>query len=205
VWTDPFHQNTTAYGPSDFNATHRVSFAYTYYLPIGQGKLLYSNASGLMDKVVGGWGIRGITQLQSGLPQSPSMNLSRVGICASACTARPDRIGNGNLPRGERSIKQFYDVSAFQLLPAGGTSGRIGNAGRNILIGPPINNFDFQLFKEVTFRETQSVEFRWEMYNALNHTQWLAPSTNVESPSTFGVITGTQPPRIMQFALRYAF
>ncbi len=205
VWTDPFNQNGTAYGPSDFNATHRLSIAYTYFLPIGQGKALLGSLHGVGDKVLGGWGVRGITQLQSGLPQSPSMNLSREGICASACTARPDRVGNGNLSRGTRTIKHFYDVNAFQLLPAGGVSGRIGNAGRNILISPPINNFDFQLFKETTLRETQSVEFRWEMYNALNHTQWLAPGTNVESPSTFGVITGTQPPRIMQFALRYSF
>ncbi len=205
VWTDPFHQNSTAYGPSDFNATHRLSVAYTYVLPIGQGQALLGSAHGVGNKIISGWGVRGITQLQSGLPQSPSMNLSREGICASACTARPDRIGNGNLPRGTRTINHFYDVTAFQLLPAGGTSGRIGNAGRNILIAPPINNTDFQLFKETSFERSQSVEFRWEMYNALNHTQWLAPSTNVESPSTFGVITGTQAPRIMQFALRYAF
>lgn len=205
VWTDPFHQNSTAYGPSDFNATHRLSVAYTYYLPIGQGQPLMSDLHGVADKIIGGWGIRGITQLQSGLPQSPSMNLSREGICAVACTARPDRIGNGNLPLGTRTIKRFYDVNAFKLLPAGGTSGQIGNAGRNILIAPPINDTDFQLFKDVNFRGTQNVEFRWEMYNFFNHTQWLAPSTNVESPSTFGVITGTQPPRIMQFALRYSF
>jgi len=133
------------------------------------------------------------------------MNLSREGICAVACSARPNRVGNGNLSRGQRTIHHFYDASAFQLIPAGGVSGEIGNAGRDILIGPPTNNMDFQLYKDTTIHNAQSVEIRWEMYNVLNHTQWGAPSVNAESPSTFGVITSTQPPRIMQFAARYSF
>jgi hypothetical protein len=91
------------------------------------------------------------------------------------------------------------------VIPAGGVSGLIGNSGRNVLTAPPIVDSDFQLFKDTNVYENQSVEFRWEMYNVLNHTQWSAPSVNMESPSTFGVITGTAAPRIMQFALRYQF
>lgn len=203
-WSNPFDR-ATADGPSDFNAPNRFTAAYTYQLPFGRGEMFLGNAGVLTNKVVSGWGIRGITQYQSGLPQTPTMNLSREGICATACIARPDRLGNGNLARGVRTIHRFYDVSAFQVLPAGGVSGRIGDAGRNILTGPPINDFDIQLFKQVSFAESQKVEFRWEMYNAFNHTQWSAPSVNMESPSTFGVITATAPPRIMQFALRYSF
>lgn len=203
-WSDPFHRGT-ADGPSDFNAPNRLTAAYTYQLPFGRGAMFLSNLNTVADKVLGGWGVRGIAQYQSGLPQTPTMNLSREGICSTACIARPDRVGNGNLPRGARTIHRFYDVNAFHVLPAGGVSGRIGDAGRNILTGPPINDFDFQLFKEVSFAESQHVEFRWEMYNAFNHTQWSAPSVNMESPSTFGVITATAPPRIMQFALRYSF
>lgn len=203
-WSNPFNR-ATADGPSDFNAPNRLTAAYTYQLPFGHGGLLLANVNDLENKIVSGWGVRGITQYQSGLPQTPTMNLSREGICATACIARPDRIGNGNLPRGERTIHRFYDVNAFKVLPPGGVSGRIGDSGRNILTGPPINDFDFQVFKDVSFAESQKVEFRWEMYNALNHTQWSAPSVNMESPSTFGVITGTAAPRIMQFALRYSF
>ena len=203
-WSNPFDR-ATADGPSDFNATHRFSGSYSYNFPFGHDHALLGNTNNVVNAMVGGWGIRGITMLQSGLPQTPSMNLSREGICATACIARPDRIGNGNLPRGTRTIHRFYDVNAFQVLPAGGVSGRIGNSGRNILIGPPVTNTDFQLFKDTQLHENQSVEFRWEMYNFFNHTQWAPPSVNMESPSTFGVITGTAAPRIMQFALRYSF
>jgi hypothetical protein len=43
------------------------------------------------------------------------------------------------------------------------------------------------------------------MFNAFNHAQWTAPSVNLEAPATFGVITNTRDPRIMQFVLRYSF
>ena len=204
AWTDPFNR-TTARGPSDFNATHRFSAAYSYELPFGHGRSFLNGLNGFSDKLVGGWGIRGITTIQTGLPQSPGMNLSRVGICSASCSARPDRVADGNLPSDQRTINRYYDVTAFQVLPAGGVSGRVGNAGRNILVAPGVNNFDLQLFKDTRFLEHQNIEFRWEMFNAFNHTQWGAPAVNLESPATFGRISGTRDPRIMQFVLRYSF
>lgn len=204
VWTDPFNRRT-ARGPSDFDARNRFSAAYSYELPFGKGKAMLSNLSPVADKLASGWGVRGVTFFQTGLPQSPSMNLSRTGICSAACTARPDRIGNGNLSKSERTINRFYDVSAFRLLAAGGADARVGNAGRGILTGPGINNFDLQIFKETRLREKQSLDFRWEMFNAFNHAQFTAPAVNLEAPGTFGVITNTRDPRIMQFVLRYSF
>jgi hypothetical protein len=133
------------------------------------------------------------------------MALSRTGICAAACTARPDRIGDGNLPKSQQTVQRYWDVAAFRLLAPGGTEGRVGNAGRDILRTPGINQWDIQLFKDTRIRESQSLEFRWELLNAFNHTQWGPPSTNVETPTLFGTITSTRPPRIMQFVLRYAF
>jgi hypothetical protein len=204
VWTDPFNRRT-ARGPSDFDARNRFSAAYSYELPFGKGKGLLKNLAPAADKLVSGWGVRGVTFFQTGLPQSPGMNLSRTGICSAACTARPDRIGDGNLAKDQRTLNRFYDVAAFRLLAAGGAESRVGNAGRNILNGPGINNFDLQIFKETRFSERHSLDFRWEMFNAFNHTQWLAPPVNLESPATFGVITSTRDPRIMQLVLRYSF
>ncbi|MFP5230928.1 MAG: carboxypeptidase regulatory-like domain-containing protein [Acidobacteriota bacterium] len=206
-WTDPYHQNQTAYGPSEFNIPNRLSIAYGYALPIGKGQAMFGTASGVTNAIMSGWGTRGIYQLQNGVPQSASMNLSRVGICSAACTARPNQVGNGNLPRSQRTSTHFYNTSAFSLIPAGGASGTIGNAGRDNLLGPPTNKWDAQLYKDTPIHDNQNVEFRWELYNALNHPQWAQPSTNAESPATFGVITGVAPQswRIMQFAVRYQF
>ena len=79
------------------------------------------------------------------------------------------------------------------------------NAGRNILNSPGINNFDLQIYKGTRLTERHALEFRWEMFNAWNHAQFLAPGTNLESPATFGKITDTRAPRIMQLVLKYSF
>ena len=138
-WVDPFNRGT-ARGPSDFDARNRFSAAYAYELPFGKGKPWLGGLNGPADQFVSGWGVRGLTSFQTGLPQSPTMNLSRTGICSAACSARPDRLSDGNLSKSDRTIDRFYDVTAFQLLPAGGAAARVGNAGRNILVSPGINN-----------------------------------------------------------------
>ncbi len=204
VWVDPFNYHT-ANGPSDFDARNRFSAAYEYQLPFGKGKALGAGVSDLTNKFIGGWGVRGITVFQTGLPQSPAQNLSRNAVCASSCSARADRIGNGNLDKGVRTINRFYDVSAFALTAPGGASLRVGNSGRNVLIGPGVNNFDLQVFKDTRITESQTLGFRWEMFNAWNHAQFTSPAVNMEAASTFGVITGTRDPRIMQLVLKYTF
>ncbi|MFN0170355.1 MAG: TonB-dependent receptor domain-containing protein [Bryobacteraceae bacterium] len=201
-WVDPFDRNT-GFGPSDFNVPLRYTTAFEYALPVGKGKKFEFN--GAADKVLGGWGIRGIAQFMSGLPTNPGMALSRTGICATSCSARPDRVGNGNLPSGERTIQRWFDVSAFRLLAAGGADRRVGNAGRNILRQPGVNQWDLQIYKDTKLFETHSLEFRWEMLNAFNHTQWGGANANAETPTQFGIITSTRPPRIMQLVLRYSF
>ncbi len=199
VWVDPLNKRT-ARGPADFDARNRFSAAYEYRLP---GWL--TPARGVAAKALSGWGVRGVTFFQTGLPQSPSMAISRNGTCVATCSARPDRIGNGNLDKSERTIQRFYDVGAFRLLAAGGAEARVGNAGRNVLTSAGINNWDLQIFKDTRIREGHSLEFRWEMFNAFNHTQWGSAGTNLEAPQQFGVISSTRLPRIMQFVLRYAF
>jgi hypothetical protein len=204
-WTDPTRRLETAKGPSDFDARNRFSAAFEYSLPFGRGRALGNQLNGIAERLVGGWGVRGTVFLQTGDLASPSMNLARVGICSTACVARPDRVGDGNLSKDERTLDRFFDINAFQLLPNGGVSCRVGNAGRNILYQPGITNHDLQVFKNTRIRETHTLEFRWEMYNAWNHANWGAASVNAEVPATFGVISSRGATRTMQFALKYAF
>ncbi len=139
------------------------------------------------------------------------MNLSRTNLCAAACSARADRIGDGNLPKSIRTENglsrdpnvAFWDFNAF-VLPGLATP-RIGNAGRGILRGPGRNNWDLGIFKQFQITESKRVEFRYEMFNALNHANFLAPSSSLESQSVFGRITGTEAPRISQFVLKVVF
>jgi hypothetical protein len=84
-----------------------------------------------------------------------------------------------------------------------------GNAGRNIIRKPGINNWDVSVFKKILIRENQNIEFRWEMFNAFNHTQWSDVNTYNDTAtnplSTFGQINGGRPGRYIQFALKYIF
>jgi hypothetical protein len=80
-----------------------------------------------------------------------------------------------------------------------------GNGGRNTIEQPGINNWDLGVFKNTCVRERFNVQFRWEMFNAWNHTQFGAASLNMSSVN-FGKITGTLVgPRRMQFGLRLTF
>jgi hypothetical protein len=204
VWTDPTRRLETAKGPSDFDARNRLTMAFEYQLPFGRHGALLKNM-GAADRLVSGWGARGTVVFQSGELASPAMNLARTGICATACSARPDRVGAGNLGKGERTQDRFWDINAFQLIQNAGVDRRVGNSGRNVLYQPGIKGHDFQVFKNTKLFESHTLEFRWEMYNAWNHANWGAASANLEVPSTFGKILTRGGGRTMQFALKYGF
>jgi Carboxypeptidase regulatory-like domain/TonB-dependent Receptor Plug Domain/TonB dependent receptor len=91
-----------------------------------------------------------------------------------------------------------------------------GNAGRNILIGPGLTDFDFSLFKNNHIRrisENFNIQFRAELFNVLNHPNFAPPptpgNTDIFTPSgapspSVGVLTGTTTTsREVQFALKF--
>jgi hypothetical protein len=161
---------------------------------------LPSPAHGIARSVLGGWQTNGILSSQSGLPFSV---VSGQDIAlAGTGTQRPNLIGDPHLDTGRarsRLIQQYFNPAAFAL-PA---TGAYGNAGRNILTGPGSWNLDFGLFKRTRVTERAELQFRWELFNALNHANLLNPNNIITAPLP-GVITSTTGPRIMQFALKLA-
>jgi len=80
-----------------------------------------------------------------------------------------------------------------------------GTLQRNSLRGPGYVNFDLALSKTTALiGERLKVEFRAEFFNILNHANFTSPVTNINS-GQFGQVTSTQPPRIIQLALRFTF
>lgn len=75
------------------------------------------------------------------------------------------------------------------------------------------NNWDIALYKNFPLREQMRIQFRWELYNAFNHTQFESvdttarfdPATGEQVNSQFGQLTSARAPRLMQFALRFYF
>jgi hypothetical protein len=116
--------------------------------------------------------------------------------------------GNPALPRGQRSLSEYFNTGVFER-PVQGT---IGNAPKDVFRGPGINNWDLALFKSFVIREKASVQLRWEAYNAFNHTQWMGVATNAtfnpagqQVNGQFGQVTSARDPRIMQIAIRVGF
>jgi len=93
--------------------------------------------------------------------------------------------------------------------------GTLGNIGRNGVFGPKEWSFDMAVSRSIALRETQRVEFRAEAFNVTNSfrpggisVQGTSGSGNflqLNNPSTFGVLRSALDPRILQFALKYAF
>ncbi|MGH9374421.1 MAG: TonB-dependent receptor domain-containing protein, partial [Vicinamibacterales bacterium] len=103
------------HGLSTFDVRHNLVVSYIWDIPIGKGRRL-DLGNGWLNATLGGWQFNGISTARTGRPFTPaiSFNEARVGH------SRPDRIADGNLPRGERTIERWYDTSAF-VAPAPGS------------------------------------------------------------------------------------
>lgn len=136
--------------------------------------------------------------MQQGFPFTPVINSDPHNI-AFAYARRPDVVGDPRVDycRPERC----FDISAFRM-PTPGTP---GNAGRNIIRGPGINNWDLAIFKNFQFTETIQLQFRAEAFNAFNHTQLNNPNSNIELPTQGGRVFSAKAPRIGQFGLKLYF
>jgi hypothetical protein len=201
----PFPQNSYDLRPekglADFDQRHRWVTSFDYALPFGRGRR-HNIESGLIDAIAGGWNVGGILTITSGFPFSPVLGFDPSNT-GDQGLVRADRIGNGNLPGGQRSPDQWFDINAFAI-PADFT---YGNAGRNILIGPGQRILDASIRKEFTVVHEQKLEFRAEFFNMLNHPNFAQPDPFIDDgPGAAGTITDLAfAQRQIQLALKYHF
>jgi hypothetical protein len=185
------------YGPAN-DYRHNAVISYVYDLPFGKGKRFLGSAEGILNLLLGGWQVNGITTFRSGAALSLSSPVSNNR--GNRAGNRPDRLGDGNLPSGERTVERWFDTTAFRD-PVPGT---YGNSGEGILRGPALANWDLSLFKNVPITEGVRVQFRWEMFNAFNHVNYQNPSVN-SGDARFGRISSALTARQMQLGLKLLF
>ncbi len=183
-------------GNSDQIRRHIFSAVYNYELPFGKGKK-WVNGGGVLNQVVGGWQVGGITYLRTGAPFSLSFTATQPGWMGG----RPDQIASGVLSRSERSIYKWFDPAAFTVPAAFAW----GNEARNNLFGPGDIIFDVSVLKDFALTERVKAQFRSEFFNLPNHANFGNPSTNISTPSTVGRITSAGDPRQIQFGLKILF
>lgn len=182
-----------------------------YELPFGKGRKYLADAPGYLDQILGGWEISLINQYASGQPLTVTYSPPRGVVSGiqqdfrGANNYRPDLIGKPVLSsdmRGTGNVVRYLNPAAFR----NPTASVFGNAGRNIAFGPAFNQLDFALNK--SFRlpfENTRLQFRTEIFNLLNHTNFAPPNTNFSSGGSFGTIANTFDQRLVQFGLKLVF
>jgi len=176
---------------------HGFVYSSTYELPFGKGKTFLGDAGRLTNLVIGGWQLGGVFSKSAGEPFTVTTS---GGITNAGGADRPNRIGDGALPGGQRSIDRWFDVSAFAVQP----QFTYGNSGRNILFGPGVTNLDFSLAKVFSLTERFRVQFRAEAFNASNTPAFGNPAANINTPGV-GTINSAGEPRRVQFGLKLLY
>ena len=194
---DPFDLGW-ARGISDLNFPLRWVSNVIYTTPTLNGRTPW------MKQALGGWEVSGIITSQSGAPFSimGGGNNSGSDIYLDRADVVP---GQGfDVRQGSRTqwLNEYFNTSAFTV----NAPGTFGDSGRNIFQGPPINTTDLTLAKNWAMTERYKLQFRWEMFNALNHPNFGKPVSTI-GWSNFGAITslGPIPPRVMQAGLKFTF
>ncbi|PYV39828.1 MAG: hypothetical protein DMG06_22075 [Acidobacteria bacterium] len=225
-YQDPDNINADrALAPDDI--PQMLNVAATYEFPFGDRKP-FLNKKGTLNKLLGGWLLTGNFNTQTGVPLAISCPGNQL---TSRCNLIGDPQFTGSRSKQER-ITQWINPAAFEppfgsdqnfwanYDPTDDRAWRFGTAGPRLpgIRSPGFWNLDTALAKRFHIDEARYFEFRWEMFNALNHQNLGFPNTGFCLPpkpdgSTdlvhqagcqFGRITNIQTdPRSMEFALKF--
>jgi hypothetical protein len=182
--------------PSNFNQTHKLSWALIYQLPFGKGRH-FLNRGGWLNAVVGGWNFSTLSSLESGMPLALATFQNLTNSIDGG--SRPNRLGSGLLTGSQRSIYKWFDPSAF-VSPAPYTFGNDSRTEPD-LTAPGTFNMSALLQKQYYFTEKRYVELRCQAANVLNHFNPGGPNTTIGAPGV-ATITGGNGGRGLQLALK---
>jgi hypothetical protein len=226
---DRFHVRND-YGNVEGTRRHRFLFTGVYQLPFGQGRA-HLNTGGWKNAVLGGWEMTNVTLVETGPWLTPSISAggcqvpllsnntcpfldgqpetndqSNTNVANRGAFLRPDQIST-NLYQGQ-SRAHYFNLGAFSATSVG--AGRFGNAGVGILQGPGTFTASLGLAKVFHVTERLKVRFESTFTNVFNHTNFAPPSTYIDVPATFGVLSAPQTAenagnRTGQLALRVEF
>jgi hypothetical protein len=197
-----FYDLRSQKGISSYDQPLNNTTALLGELPFGHGKRFGGSMGPAADAVLGGWDIAAINTMTSGQPVNLTYTPSSLATVSSVAPYRPNITGDPMMPAGQRSYIQYLNPNTVQIPDY---TQPFGNAGRNIARSMPFYQLDFAVHKTFPLRnEYRRLEFRAELFNAFNKTNFSPPDGN-RSNATFGTISSTFPARQIQVALRFAF
>ena len=192
---------------ASFDTPDRLVVSYILDIPVGKGRKFMGNAHGFTNAALGGWGVQGVTTVQSGFPLHITTNTNNANSPGSG-SQRPNVLAGCNQSISgsiTSKLNRYFNTSCF-VQPAPFTFGDESRTDSN-LRSPGVANWDFSAFKSFAIAPEgkATLQFRAEFFNIFNRVQFGYPGQALGS-SSFGQITTQQNlPRLVQFALRASF
>ncbi len=200
--TDVFNYDLDK-GYSDLDRRHAFVFNAVYALSS------YKNLGKLGSAILGDWQLNTIASFYSGTPLNILSGVNRAGLIGNT-TQRPDRVAGVPLYLHTPGDPVAIINPAAFAIPAPGT---FGNLKRGDVRGPGISNIDFSVAKNWKVKERYGIQFRTEMFNVFNHTNFRAHNASTAgggiennlSNSGFGRASSSRGPREIQFGFKFTF
>ena len=187
-----------SYGEETYSHRHRFLFQTNYQPKYAQ------HLPGYLRPALGDWHVSAIATFESGaaLTVYNGSGNQANDYAPYNGLGNLDMVHNPNFPHSKRTFDEYFDTSAFVVPP----NNVQGTASPGVVRGPGQNNWDIAFGKNITFYERLHAEIRADMYNAFNHTQWNAVSTQLNGyTGPFGQVTGSREGRIIQLAAKVVF
>jgi hypothetical protein len=177
------------YALSDFDRKHALQGYAVYELPFGRHKKFLSDASGVLNQIIGGWELADAVVWQSGRPFpvfSGSFTVSNAVQSTANCSGCTANMGQVIQESGTNFIFSAAQRALFST-PAPGEQ---GNTGRNAFRGPRFFNMDMTVRKRFFLSESKNLEFRADINNLTNTVSFDFPisTTSFITSNTFGRI-----------------
>jgi hypothetical protein len=220
-------------GPQDFNnlradkglSAYDQPFTNTtslvYELPFGAGKRFLSDLPRALNYLVGGWQLTGINSAYSGQPITiaygplPPSSYQVSGIQQDFRGANNYRVNVLGPVTNNSSNHIAHVFNLANIVVPTDPAHPFGNAGRNIARSDPFWQLDMAADKNIPLPfESARLQFRAEIFNVLNRTNFLPANsvcgsfnaaTGACTQGSFGTITGTFDPRLIQLGLKLSF
>jgi hypothetical protein len=185
-----------------FDARHRFVISYYWELPTRK-------YDGFAGKLIDGWALSGITTYQTGFPIriNSSADNELMNSFDFELPGEPNQIAPFKWQRPQSNGHYYFNSpnSQTSIFDNSAVLGFVGSAPRTICCGPGISETDFAVMKHIAVTERKYFEFRAEIFNLFNHTQFFNPDGNITDGAQFGQVTQAKDPRLVQFALKFFF
>ncbi|HEX3820479.1 MAG TPA: carboxypeptidase regulatory-like domain-containing protein [Candidatus Sulfotelmatobacter sp.] len=178
-----------------FNSAQRFVINYVWAIPTPR-------YNGFAGKALDDWQVSGIIQFQSGFPirvQTEDDN-ELISSLFFLGAGAPQLTGNLQILNPKTNGGYYLNPAQW----SDPTLGQFASTPRSICCGPGENQWDITISKKIALSEQKYFQFRTDIFNLFNKTEFVNPDGNF-SNTTFGQVLQARDPRLLQFALKFYF